>query len=209
LAQDRIPVIDGLVTTPTEDQLKALGAAAASSGAVALFHIVGVTPEALSLTAAFQGREPGKVLDVTLQDLRRVRLELTSTDSTELDMVVVGCPHFSLDEFRQLAALIAGKRVHSGVRFLVTSSRAMTLLAKEAGYLSELEEFGGRVTVDTCILASPMLPPEIKLLMTNSAKYAHYASGMLKTRVTFGSLEDCVRSAVAGHVVRDESLWTA
>ena len=49
--------------------------------------------------------------------------------------------------------------------------------------------------------------PEIKLLMTNSAKYAHYAPGMLKTRVTFGSLEDCVRSAIAGHVVRDESLW--
>jgi predicted aconitase len=209
VAQDRIPVIDGLVTTPTEDQLKAFGAAAASSGAVALFHIVGVTPEAPSLTAAFQGREPRKVLDVTLQELRRARLELTSADGTRLDMVVLGSPHFSLDEFRQLAALIAGRRVHSSVRFLVTSSRSMTLLAKEAGYLSGLEAFGGRVTVDTCILASPMLPPDVKLLMTNSAKYAHYAPGMLKTRVTFGSLEDCVRSAVAGHVVRDESLWEA
>ncbi len=209
VAHDRIPVIDGLVTTPTEDQLKALGAAAASSGAVALFHIVGVTPEAPTVTAAFQGREPREVLDVSLEELRRVRRDLTSADGTQLDMVVLGSPHFSLDEFRQLAALIAGKRVHSGVQFLVTSSRAMTLLARKAGYLASLEAFGGRVTVDTCILASPMLPPGIKRLMTNSAKYAHYAPGMLQARVTFGSLEDCVRSAEAGRVVRDDTPWAA
>jgi predicted aconitase len=67
-----------------------------------------------------------------------------------------------------------------------------------------LEQFGGKLTVDTCILATPMLPPHVKLLMTNSAKYAYYAPGMLSTRVTFGSLADCVQSAVAGRVVRQE-----
>ncbi len=85
----------------------------------------------------------------------------------------------------------------------------MVLLAKQAGYLGALESFGGKVTVDTCILASPMLPPEIKTLMTNSGKYAYYAPGMLNTRVTFGSLVDCVQSAVDGRVVRDESLWAS
>jgi hypothetical protein len=83
----------------------------------------------------------------------------------------------------------------------------MALLAQKAGYLTTLEAFGGKVTVDTCILASPMLPPEIKRLMTNSAKYAYYAPGLLNTEITFGSLADCVRSAVEGRVVRDESLW--
>ncbi len=83
----------------------------------------------------------------------------------------------------------------------------MALLAKKAGYLEPLKAFGGQVTVDTCILASPMLPPEIKRLMTNSAKYAYYAPGMLKTEITFGSLADCVQSAIEGRVVRDESLW--
>jgi hypothetical protein len=124
-------------------------------------------------------------------------------------MVVLGSPHFSLAEFKQLATLVERKRVHPDVTFLVTSSRAMTLLARQAGYLAALEEFGGRVTVDTCILATPMLPPEVKTLMTNSAKYAYYAPGMLNTRVTFGGLEDCVRSAVEGRVTRDESLWDA
>ena len=68
-------------------------------------------------------------------------------------------------------------------------------------------EFGAQITLDTCILASPMLPPEIKTLMTNSAKYAYYAPSLLNTRDTFGSLADCVRSAVEGRVVRDDSLW--
>ena len=97
--------------------------------------------------------------------------------------------------------------MHPGVQFLVTSSRSMMLLAEKAGYLESLQAFGGRVTVDTCILATPMLPPEIKTLMTNSAKYAYYAPGLLGTEVTFGSLDDCVRSAIAGRIVRDDSLW--
>jgi predicted aconitase len=84
----------------------------------------------------------------------------------------------------------------------------MVELAKRAGYLAALEAFGGKVTVDTCILATPMLPPEIRTLMTNSAKYAYYVPGMLDRCVVFGSTADCVRSAVEGRVVRDESLWS-
>ncbi|MDW8325377.1 MAG: aconitase X catalytic domain-containing protein [Anaerolineales bacterium] len=207
IAQDRIPVVSGLAVHPTEDQLKALGAAAASSGTVALFHLVGITPEAPTLEAAFQGREPKEIRDVRLDDLRAARCELTTAVGDELDLVVLGSPHFSLAEFRQLAPLLQGRRKHPRVKFLVTSSRAMTLLADKAGCLQPLRDFGGQVTVDTCILASPMLPPEIRTLMTNSAKYAYYSPGLLNARVVFGSLADCVRSAVEGRVVRDESLW--
>jgi predicted aconitase len=209
IAQDLIPVISGLEVTPTEDQLKALGAATASSGAVALFHLIGVTPEAPTREAAFQGRLPDRNIDVTMDDLRAARRALTSAEGEQLDMVVLGSPHFSLAEFERLAPLLEGRRVHSTVQFLVTSSRAMTLLAKKAGFLETLETFGGKVTVDTCILATPMLPPDVKTLMTNSAKYAYYAPGLLNTQVTFGSLADCVHSAIAGQVIRDESLWEA
>jgi predicted aconitase with swiveling domain len=93
------------------------------------------------------------------------------------------------------------------VQFLVTTSRAVRDLAKAAGLLAPLERFGGRITVDTCILATPMLPASIRRLMTNSAKYAYYSPGLLDTQVVFGSLTDCVTSAIQGKVVRDESLW--
>ena len=207
IAEDRIPVVEGLEVTPSEDQLKALGAAASSSGTVALFHIVGTTPEAPTLEAAFHGKAPASVVDVTFPRLRSAWQELTTAKGEKLDMVVLGSPHFSLAEFSHLAPLLKGRQRHPDVLFLVTSSRAMKELAERGGVLEPLETFGGRVTVDTCILATPMLPPSIKTLMTNSAKYAYYAPGMLDTNVVFGSLTDCVQSAVTGHVVRDESIW--
>jgi predicted aconitase len=207
IAQDRVPVVAGLSVTPTEDQLKAFSAAVATSGAVALYRIVGVTPEAPTVDKAFQGRSVPETLRLSLDDLRRARHELTTADSDELDMVVLGSPHFSAAEFKGLAPLLKNERGHPKVRFLVTTSRLMAAIAKAAGHLAAVEDFGGQLTVDTCILATPMLPSDVKLLMTNSAKYAYYAPGLLNTRVTYGSTADCVRSAIAGRVVRDESLW--
>ena len=207
LAGDRIPVIEGIVVSPPEDHLKAFAAAAASSGRVALFHMVGVTPEAPTLAAAFHGRSPEQTIDVSVDDLRAARRELTTADGRDLDMVILGSPHFSVAEFRALAPLVAGRRAHPRVKFLVTSSRLMREEAEKAGVLAPVVAFGAQITLDTCILASPMLPPEIRTLMTNSAKYAYYAPSLLNTRVTFGSLADCVNSACEGRVVRDESLW--
>jgi predicted aconitase len=212
LSGDAIPVIDGVTVQPTEDQLKAFAAAAASSGRVALFHMVGVTPEAPTLAAAFQTDIPPSHITpfhISVADLRAARRELTTADGRELDMVILGSPHFSIAEFRQLAPLVTGHRAHPHVKFLVTSSRLMKEEAATSGVLAPIEAFGAQITLDTCILASPMLPPEIKTLMTNSAKYAYYAPSLLNTRVTFGSLADCVRSAIEGRVVRDESLWQA
>jgi predicted aconitase len=207
LADAMIPAIDGIVVSPAEDQLKAFAAAAASSGRVALFHMVGITPEAPTLDAAFRGRSPGQTIAITVADLRAARRELTTADGAELDMVILGSPHFSLAEFGLLAPLVAGRRAHPRVKFLITSSRLMKERARETGILDPIVAFGAQITLDTCILASPMLPPEIKTLMTNSAKYAYYAPSLLNTRVTFGSLADCVRSAIEGRIVRDESLW--
>jgi predicted aconitase len=207
VAQERIPVVEGIEVIPAEDQLKALCAAVASSGAVALMHLVGITPEAPTTEAAFQNKQPQQTVTVTMDDLRQARRELTTSDGEKLDMVVLGSPHFSLAEFKKLAPLLVGKRRNPDVQFLVTSSRLMNNLAEQAGYIEPLREFGGKITVDTCILTTPMLHPEIKTLMTNSAKYAYYSPGLLSTQVMFGRLEDCVQSAVKGRVIRDESLW--
>jgi len=207
VAGDQVPVVTGFAVHPTDDQLKALGAGCASSGTVALFHLVGVTPEAPTLEAALQGRQPAVEMDVTMDRLRAARRELTTADGERVDMVVLGSPHFSFDEFRALAPRLEGHKRHPDVQFLVTSSRGMRDLARSAGLLAPLERFGGRITVDTCILATPMLPKTVKRIMTSSAKYAYYSPGLLDTEVVFGSVADCVESAVRGTVVRDETLW--
>jgi predicted aconitase len=207
IAQNQIPVLEGLSVRPSEDQLKALGAAAASSGTTALFHLVGITPEAPNLEAAFQGGKPSRVIAVTLDALCAARSELTTAKGDELDMVVIGCPHLSLSEFKELATLVDGEHLNPKVRFLVTTNRRAQKEAEKGGYLNAIEAFGAKVTVDTCILATPMLPLTIETIMTNSAKYAYYSPGMLDRRVIYGSLRDCVNSAIQGHVVVDNALW--
>lgn len=204
-----VPVFDGLDVSPTEDDFKALGAAMASAGAVALFHWVGITPEAPDLDTAFAGEDPEVVLRATLGELREARDDLGSglSEGDGLDLVVLGSPHFSPAEFRALAEIVEGRARHAGVRFLITTGRAARDIARAAGHLEAIERFGGELTVDTCILTTPMLPPEIGRLMTNSAKYAYYSPGLLDRAVAFGSLSDCVASACAGRVVRDDSAW--
>ena len=204
LAGERIPVIEGLPPDATSDQLKALGAAAASSGGLALFHAVGLTPEAPTRDAAFQGCEPEDVVEVRPGDWETALADLSSAEEGErLDVVVVGCPHFSYDEFRQLARLIeaeAGAAVHPDVAFVVVTSRQARALAESGGLLEPLAAFGAAVTLDTCVFHTPMVRPGAEVLMTNSGKCAYYAPGELGVKVAFGTLGDCVRSAIAGRV---------
>jgi predicted aconitase len=173
---------------------------------VALFHAVGITPEALTLDAAFGGNEYER-REIGLEDLNRARGELSSCDGEFLDAVVLGSPHFSLHESLRLAKLIQGKRVHPSVEFIVTTNRIVSEALRARGVMETLTDAGVRVSEDTCILLSPMLRKEIRVLMTNSAKYAYYTPNLLERRVVFGSLRDCVNSAVAGRVSIDDRLW--
>lgn len=207
ISNNQIPVVEGFKVNPTEDQLKAFCAAMASSSALALCHIVGITPEAPTLIEAFRGKIPSKIVELDMEQLRQARNELTTINSNQLDMVVLGSPHFSFDEFKKLVPLLENEKCHEKVQFLVTTSRAMKELADRANFLKPLQEFGGKITVDTCIITTPMLPGNINALMTNSAKYALYTPGLLNKQIVFGSLKDCVHSAIAGKIIRDDSLW--
>ncbi|HZQ07132.1 MAG TPA: aconitase X, partial [Anaerolineae bacterium] len=145
---------------------------------------------------------------VTLRELNEARAELSSADGSQLDAVVLGSPHFSLQECLRLAEMIRGQRVHPSVEFIVTTNRMVNSALQARGIAQTFADAGVRVCEDTCILLSPLLRKEIRVLMTNSAKYAYYTPNLLDRRVVFGSLRDCVASAVAGRVVRDEVLWS-
>ena len=208
-APDGIPVIRGIEVTPTDDQQKAVCAGAASSGAVALYHMIGITPEAPDEATAFGGRPAPPPITVGMPEMRRAWQEMSTSEHDGVDMIVLGSPHFSLNEFKTLGPLLAGRQKHPEVEFLITCSRSVRMIAEAAGFLAPIHAFGATITVDTCPLTSPMLPDRIKTIMTNSAKYAYYSPGLLGTAVTYGSMVDCVDSAVAGRVVRDTSLWEA
>jgi predicted aconitase len=204
---DDVPIVTGLNVQPTQDQLKAMAAAAASSGEVAMFHIEGVTPEAPTLAEALGNRQPRRVMPVSMADLRRTREALTTSSGSRLDVVAFGSPHCSLAECRGLARLMSGSRASESVEVFVTTSRAVRDLLARSGELATLEAFGARVTADTCIVVAPLVKRDAQVLMTNSAKYAHYGPGLLGVDSVFATTEECVASAIAGRVVRAEGPW--
>lgn len=201
---NRIPVLVGLPKTTSEDQLKAFGAAAASSGGVAMFHVVGVTPEAPTVETAFGGRLPAETVTVTAADLAAARAELSTARGDRLDVVSIGTPHASVNEVVALAGLLAdGPAVATSVDLYLATSRSVLAQVQERGLVSELESKGVRIVVDTCTYVTSILRPDARVAMTNSGKWAHYAPANLGVDVVLGSLAECVASARAGRVVLD------
>lgn len=200
---EAVAVVEGLAEFATEDRLKALGAAAASTGAVALFHVAGVTPEAPTVEKILA--EQWQDIALMPEDVRAARALLSTATGDAVDAVAVGSPHFSLDEILSLDALLAGRRVR--VPIYLNTSRHVLRRLEQAGRLAALTESGVVPIVDTCVVVTPILPAGGGVLMTNSGKFAFYAPGNTGYAVRFGSLADCVESAVAGRLVRDEAGW--
>jgi len=203
----RIPVFLGLPPDTTEDELKALGAACASTGAVGLFHAVGITPEAPTIAEALGGRPAQEVVVVSLALLQRTRAALSpARPGDRLAAVSVGTPHFSLAEFDQLLALLA-EEAPSGagprIDFYVNTSRYILWQLEESGKAQALQARGITIVTDTCTYITPVMRQTRGLIMTNSGKWAHYAPANIGVEVAFGSLRECVRSALRGEVVLD------
>lgn len=204
-AGSAVAAIDGLPAGQSEDRLKALGAAAASSGSVAMFHVVGSTPEAATLAEALQHVEPDAAHLIGLAELRAARDELTTTVGERPTAVSLGTPHASAAELARYAALLGDRRVHPDVECVVSTGR--DVLAQQPDAASRLRAAGVELLVDTCSYISPVLRNAAGPVMTDSGKWAYYAPGNIGAGVVFGSSAECIGSAVAGLVVRDLSLW--
>lgn len=195
---NEVAVITGLDERANEDRLKSLGAAAASSGSVGLFHVAGVTPEAPTVLDAGGGVEPGRVMTVGPEALSEAVAGLSSAGS-QLGGVSLGTPHASLRELATLASLVDGRR--STVPFYVNTGRDILAKAEDAGYLRLLEEFGTTIVTDTCTYVTQIMGQPEGVVMTNSGKWAYYAPGNLGYEVVLADTADCVESAVSGTVV--------
>jgi predicted aconitase len=203
-AGDAVGVVTGISADPGEDALKAFGAAAASSGAVGLFHIAGVTPEAPDLATALGGHLPETVIHVTKEMAANAQASLsTAAASDQLDAVAIGSPHLSPAEFDALERLIAGRRLRIPI-YACTGRHALTELDR-SGSRKSLEASGVVIVADTCVVVTPILPEKTgAVLMTNSGKFAQYVPGNTGYSVLYASLADCVGSAVIGKPVFTE-----
>lgn len=208
-----VPVIDGLKHKPTDDELKALGAALATSGAVGMFHIVGVTPEATSVEEAFGYQHPRDVWQITEKELKGLWKSLTIRDEGKIDLVLLGSPQFSLAEFEAFTKLISGKVCHPRVKVFITTNRIAYEQAMRIGAIAEIEKFGASIITDSCLcMIKPFIENYIQnescSIMTNSGKFVHYGPALTgREGVFIGSLNDCIKSAISGYSHITSPQW--
>lgn len=210
LAQSRIPVVTGLETlSPSPDDLKAFGAAFGTTSGAPMFHIVGITPEAASLDEATGGVKDIETLAIGKADLVDSWHRLTSAFDLSVDLVSLGNPHFSANEFERLAGLLRGRARSPDVRVVVTTSRMTQAEIIRRGLEPVLREFGVQIVVDACwcMVVEPVIPPTARTIMTNSGKYAHYGPGLSGRTLHFGSLSDCVDAACTGRASGRLPAW--
>lgn len=203
---NRVPAILGLADDCSEDDLKAISAAASSSGSVPLFHAIGITPEAATLEIAFQGSRVQQTIELNVDDLRQARAELGQNSEQKLAGIALGTPHFSYTEFERLVQLLDGRGLHAGLVCYLTTSRHVFQQAQQQGWTDTLQQAGIKIITDTCTYFSPVVNGLQGKIMTNSAKWAYYAPGMLPVDALIGSLRECVESAVSGDVMLDQWL---
>jgi predicted aconitase len=197
-----VPVFTGLEVEPSADALKQLGATLASYGSLAMFHIVGVTPEARTLEEAFGGREPRRKIVVERGDLDRAYRSFVP-EKEEVDLVVFGTPHLSIFEVRHLAELLTGRTVHRGTMLLLTTNAQVQALADRLGLTKAIEDAGGRIAVGVCYYI--MTPRELarlhglRTIVTDSAKLANIIAAYGYNPI-FRPTRECVEAAVTGRI---------
>ena len=206
---DAIPALENLPASTSREQLRAFGSALATTGSVNMFHAIGLTPEAATRDAAFQGDAPGSVIEIRAADLRETAAGLTRNDDEPLAAICLGAPHFSLDEFAELDRVLGDRRIASGMRMVVATSRAVLAELEQAGSLDGLQHAGVEFVADRCTYYRPAIDGCDGHVMTSSAKWAYYAPAALGVPVTFADLQSCVDSACSGHLVTGAEPWAA
>lgn len=190
-----IPVIKGIQPDVTTDRLKTFGAGAASAGSVALYHMIGVTPEA-TLIDPFRGLKPREVISVGPRELVEME-EAISTAHRDLkvDMVTLGCPLLSLSELRSLSRKMQGRRVKGDIHFWVYLAEETYRQGRDVGLTGPLEKSGIWFSTGTCATISPVKVWGFSHVMTNSAKCALVVPSEHDVAISYRDTDACIQAA--------------
>lgn len=208
IAQTKNVVLDGLPETMPFEMLKYLLSPMPVSGAVSLCHIVGITPEAPDISTAFRNRKPELELTVTLSDIRNGAALLCGFESNDVEVVMLGCPHLTIREIREVANLLENRRISDHTRLFLATNEGVYHLADRMGYLDIIARAGGLVITDSCIAVFPFakMKTPVSCVATNSARCAHYllrggAGEIVGGKVMqtyYGDTARCIRAAITG-----------
>ena len=199
IVQERVPVVTGVRQVPNLQRLKHFGAAASSSGGVEMYHLVGVTPEANSTEQAFGGNRPAATLRYGAVERQATWEKLNSTArDRDVDYVMLGCPHYNLEQIWEACRLLEGRRVHENTELWIFTPRAIKAVADQNGYTKIIEDAGAYLMSDSCSAMSRAMPKGTRVAALDSAKHAHYLPAIMGVQAWFGTTADCIDAACTG-----------
>jgi len=195
-------VLNGMPSKLSFDQCRRLLPPMAITGAVAMCHIVGVTPEAPSPSVTMGGIRPKKTFKIGKQQIGHALERLNTAEQDQVDLVVIGCPHCTIEQIQTIAFMLAGKSVHANVRLLIGIAQPIYALAKMVGFVDTIEGAGGLFTSSCVSALNPVvaLDDSIRVAVTDTVGPAYRLPQLSKgrTKVFFGDTEDCIMAAVKG-----------
>lgn len=196
--KENVPALTGIKPGIEPDKLKHFGAAAASSGGIEMYHIEGITPEAPTLEKAFSGRACEETLHFGREQLEEAYSWFSTGKDPNVDLIVFGCPHASLEQVRYVASLLDGKKLSPNTHLWMFTPSALRLIADRMGYTKIFEDAGAFLMADSCVALSRVYPEGVKVAATDSCKQAHYLPAIHGFETWLGTTEQCVEAAITG-----------
>lgn len=197
------PVITGEFHKPDLNRLKRFFASLSTTSGCEICHIVGSTAEAPTLEAALGGHEPKKYLTVTQEDYDHALASVCDSGSADVQLIMLGCPHYALDEIKEVAEFLKGKKVAEGVTLQIWTDMTIQQLAEVNGYAQTIRDAGAHLLNSACPLVCGRTAYDMITsgFLTDGAKQAHYIHTDLNSRnckVFFGDTKRCVEAAIKG-----------
>lgn len=197
LCGGKIPVIENLPESTNVNHLKVLGASMATKGGISIFHAVGITPEARTKEEAFQNTKPEYEYVITRKNIKDSIIELNTAKNKKVDAIAIGCPHAGIEEIKELAILLSGKKINKDLHFCIFSSERTIELAKKMKFVNIIKEAGAKIFPGSCLVFQSTKLWGWKSVATNSAKYSlTLPSKPNELEAYYTSLEECVDLAV-------------
>lgn len=194
-----VPVISGSFSKPDIAKLKQFCAALATTSCAEMFHIVGSTPEAPTLETALGGKSPVKTIRLSSEDYQRTFHELCAPGGGSIQFVTLGCPHYTLEEVRQIAWYIKDKKVHPDVLMIVNVDVSIKAMCDLSGYTKTIEGAGAYVVTSGCALAyGDECFRHASAMAADSSKQVQYLSSETSMPIYYGNKYQCIDAAVAG-----------
>jgi predicted aconitase len=198
----KTPVFVGLPTDLHIEAIKGLLYTLTVTGSVGLVHLVGITPEAPTVDAAFGGKKPKKPDIIVTQDMvDSAYKEISNTSTDKVDLVIFGCPQCSIQEIVDIANILKGKKVHPDTQLWICTSRWVKTLCERMGLLEELAACGAKIVADIGAADGPhvwLREKGVRVLAMNSARGCYYAHNLMGMETWFGTTRQCIEAALSG-----------